>query len=126
MKRIYAFTFLLFSFFSTLLAENITIYFVNTEGWSSVKAYVWPTGGSGLVGWPGEDMKLEDFDIYGKKVYSYTFDYSKATNIIFNNGSNQTDDLIVDKDNVYYCKHYWYSDKESIPTLLDFNINGIF
>ena len=128
MKRIYAFTFLLFSFFSTLLAENITVYFVNTKGWSSVKAYVWPTGGNGLVSWPGEDMKLEDFDIYGNKVYSYTFDYSKATNIIFNNGSGiQTEDLIVDKDNVYYYSDYWYSDKESVPIPLEcININGIF
>jgi hypothetical protein len=129
MKRIYSFTLLLFSFISTLLAEDITIYFVNTEGWSSVKAYVWPTGGNGLVVWPGEDMKLEDFDLYGIKVYSYTFDYSKATNIIFNNGSseNQTEDLIVDKDNVYYFSDYWYSDKESVPILVEcININGIF
>ena len=128
MKRIYAFTFLLFSFFSTLLAENITVYFVNTKGWSSVKAYVWPTGGNGLVSWPGEDMKLEDFDIYGNKVYSYTFDYSKATNIIFNgfNGDNQTNNLTVNKEEIYYCEGVWYKNQASIPMTNNMPIYGIY
>ena len=32
-----------------------TVYFTNNENWSTVKAYVWGTGGK-IASWPGKEM----------------------------------------------------------------------
>ena len=99
MKRFFTLILLLIGIYTYSIAEDVTVYFVNTEGWSNPYAYVWPDGGDGLVTWPGEKMKK----IGDSNVYSYTFDYAKAQNIIFSNhGSPQTDDLIVNIEKTCY------------------------
>ena len=99
MKRFFTLILLLVGIYTYSIAEDVTVYFVNTEGWSTPYAYVWPDGGTGLVSWPGEKMKRMGYS----NVYSYTFDYAKAQNIIFNDyGSYQTYDLIVDKEKTCY------------------------
>ena len=67
-----------------------TIYFTNSGNWSTVNFYSWYTPADIISSaWPGDAMtKVEG------KIYSCTVP-SDAPNIIFNNGSAQTDDLVV-------------------------------
>ena len=63
------------------------IYFTNSSNWSKVNIYAWSNAGTQAGEWPGTAMtKTAD----GK----YTFTLSgEAENVIFNNGTDQTDDL---------------------------------
>ncbi len=92
--------------------NDITLYYVNSNKWAAVNGYVWPTGGAGLLDWPGAPATKTDQTVDGYDVYSYTFDATKADNIIFNNGSggdgNQTSDLAVDASKPYFYDGVWY------------------
>lgn len=83
--------------------KNITVYFENNKNWSSVYAYVW-SGSNNLASWNGTKMTYAGRSKNGYDVYSITFDYSSYSNIIFNNGSNQTVDIALDGTNnlAYY------------------------
>ncbi len=77
---------------------NTTCYFRNTEGWSSVSAYVWVEGTEDSVAkWPGQPATKVSGD-----VWSYTFP-AKYNMIIFNDGSNtnQTDDFNAVNKHIY-------------------------
>ena len=98
-----------------------TVYFVNTPGWTDVKAYAYSPANAS---WPGvaatkEAEKIGDFD-----VYSYTATEGKYANVIFNGNSGQTADLTwsegVDK---YYIHGYnkntgWYTKAEAEAILV--------
>ena len=98
-----------------------TVYFVNTPGWTNVKAYAYSPANAS---WPGvaatkEAEKIGDFD-----VYSYTATEGKYANVIFNGDGGQTADLIwsegVDK---YYIHGYngntgWYTKAEAEAILV--------
>ena len=102
---------LLFTAFN-MLAANITLYYVNSTGWSKVNAYAWKNSTQAAIAdWPGTAATKETKTMNGYDVYSYTFDSSKADRIIFNNGSggtgNQTDDLTVNTSKPYYYNGGW-------------------
>ncbi|MBR3871846.1 MAG: leucine-rich repeat protein [Paludibacteraceae bacterium] len=90
--------------------NDITLYYVNSNEWDTVNGYVWPTGGAGLLEWPGAPATKIDKTVDGFDVYSYTFDSTKADNIIFNAGSGgaQTKDLAVNAAKPYYYNGVWY------------------
>ena len=92
--------------------NDITLYYVNVDDWSTVYGYVWPTGGVGLLEWPGSPATKIDKTVDGYDVYSYTFDSSVADRIIFNNGNggvgNQTDDLTFEASKPYFYDGVWY------------------
>ena len=95
--------------------ENMTVHFVNKAGWEVVNAFVWPATGDAYKVWPGEAMtkeaeKINDFD-----VFEYTFP-ALHVNIIFNNGKDQTDDLVWDAAKPYFYDGKWYA-KEDIPAV---------
>ena len=88
-------------------ATERTVYFVNRDGWTTVKAYCWyndNTGDHYKTAWPGENM-TEAGTYDGKTLYKYTLD-TKYTHIIFNNGSggtgNQTENLEIPSDKNLY------------------------
>lgn len=64
-----------------------TVYFDNTNGWGTVKAYAWNGDGDVSAGWPGDDMTYDT----EKGLYKWTTT-GNPTKIIFNNGTNQTFD----------------------------------
>ena len=90
--------------------NDITLYYVNSNEWDTVNGYVWPTGGVGLLDWPGSPATKIDKTVDGYDVYSYTFDSTAADNIIFNAGLGgaQTKDLLVDASKPYYYNGVWY------------------
>ncbi len=77
----------------TLSGDTKTIYFDNsTKGWSKVNAYYWSASNTSMSTWPGTAMTKVEGDIYSVKVPV------EASSIIFNDGTNQTDDLSVPSD----------------------------
>ena len=75
--------------------DTRTIYFEDTDNWSTVNAYAWDAGSNALLGiWPGTAMtKVEgEENIYSIEVPT------DAVNMIFNNGSEQTADLTIPTD----------------------------
>ena len=90
--------------------NDITLYYVNSNEWDTVNGYVWPTGGVGLLDWPGSPATKTDKTVDGYEIYSYTFDATQADNIIFNNGGygSQTADLAVVASKPYYYNGVWY------------------
>ena len=70
--------------------KDMVIYFTNSGNWSKINIYSWYTGGGEITAsWPGNAMtKVKD------NVYSYSLP-ADATNVIFNNGSKQTDNLQI-------------------------------
>ncbi|MBQ9761897.1 MAG: starch-binding protein [Oscillospiraceae bacterium] len=67
-----------------------TVYFVNTANWSTVNFYCWYTP-TDIVSdaWPGTAMTHVEDNIYCCTIPE------DAPNIIFNDGSTQTDDLLL-------------------------------
>jgi alpha-amylase len=70
--------------------QGRTVYFYNSLGWKNVNIYSWYTqGGEITSSWPGDAMtKVSD------TVYMYVLP-PDAENVIFNNGSTQTSDLLL-------------------------------
>ena len=68
-----------------------TVYFINNKSWSKVNVYAWePTQNAN---WPGKAATKEAEQVAGYDVYSYTVEAGAHKNVIFNNGSAQTNDL---------------------------------
>ena len=92
-----------------------TVYFINAQNWSgTIKAYAWTS--SSNAAWPGVAMTKEAEQIGGKDVYSYTAAPGAYKNVIFNNGSTQTKDLVWQAGK-YYVVNDWYTKDEAIAKL---------
>lgn len=81
----------------TLVPEGgISVYLKKSSvsSWSNVNYYAWDNSGNSLLGdWPGTQVK-ETVSIGGNDYYVYTFPADVTSlNIIFNNGTGQTDDI---------------------------------
>ena len=93
--------------------QDRTVYFYNSNGWSHVNIYSWYTNGEEITAsWPGDAMiQVSD------KVYSYVLP-GDAENVIFNNGSTQTADLLLPEpeadQNMYdYAAGRWKNSSEA-------------
>lgn len=78
-------------------AGNSTIYFLNSDGWNEVYAYVW--GDEELLGgWPGTKAQNE-----GSGWYKISVPKEKGFNIIFNNAQGaQSGNAYIDNTNSVY------------------------
>lgn len=85
---------------------NFTVYFSKPSNWGTgIKIYYWntlPAGVIATVNWPGVNMTDN-----GNGWYSYTFTNVTSTNLIFNDGTNQTADLSRNKTG-WYMNGTWY------------------
>jgi uncharacterized protein YjdB len=86
--------------------SNFTVYFYKPSNWGTgIKIYYWnalPTGVLANATWPGVNMTDS-----GNGWYSYTFTNVTSTNLIFNDGTNQTADLSRNKTG-WYMNNTWY------------------
>lgn len=107
--------------------QGRTVYFYNSNGWKNVNIYSWYTQGSEITSsWPGDAMTK-----VSEHLYSYVLP-GDAENVIFNNGSTQTADLLLPaistNQNMYdYASGIWkaYSDEETRGSFYLFGyING--
>lgn len=115
MKRFYTLLILLVAFVSSMIAADITLYYVNSTGWSNVYAYVWDDATqTDITSYPGKKATKTTLKHNGYFIYSFTFDSSKADRIIFNNGgtttSDKTYDLVVNASKPYFYDGIWYKD----------------
>ena len=78
-----------------------TVYYKNTNNWSTVKAYYWSDSNKAMMAWPGTAMKNE-----GDGVYSIVIPEG-VQYIIFNNGQAQTDDITLQGVNKIYENGSW-------------------
>ncbi len=74
-------------------ADTYTIYCIAGDNWTHANAYMWNSNTDKASNWPGIAMTKTELTYDGRDVYEYTSDTEWA-NVIFNNGSEQTDDLI--------------------------------
>ena len=81
-----------------MMAEKVTVHYINEKGWAKVYAYVYKKGGDNIgAGWPGTECKNFETTTSGKNVATWELDLGTvaATDalIIFNggDGTNQTD-----------------------------------
>lgn len=91
------------------VASKRTIYYYNSDNWSTVYAYCWEDAvgdGNQNKGWPGESMTY-----LGGNVWKY--EYSPSSNwdkVVFNGGSDQlkTADIVLPTSNTNtYYKNGW-------------------
>ena len=75
-----------------MMAEKVTVHYINDKGWDKVCAYVYKDGVSIGDGWPGTECKTFETTASGINVATWELDLGDvaATNarIIFNCGSN--------------------------------------
>lgn len=102
------------------VVENVTVFVVNSKNWDAINAYAWFDDGittdEQLSAWPGVALQKTDMQsAYGSDVYAMSFD-SKFVSVIFNNGTQQTEDLKV-MDGQYYdlSNKAWYATLEEVP-----------
>ncbi len=94
-------------------SSDETVYFVNNQGWTTVNAYAWANDGAVQnAAWPGVAATLEAEQIAGYDVYSYTAPAGTYANVIFNDGANQTADLVWTAGK-YYVTDNWYTKEEA-------------
>lgn len=80
-----------------MMAEKVTVHYINDKGWAKVCAYVYKDGALIGDGWPGTECKTFETTASGKKVATWELDLgdvaADGARIIFNCGSNneQTD-----------------------------------
>lgn len=91
----------------TEVGEPITIYLEKESvpaSWGAVKYYAWDAEGTTLLGsWSGTTISSVE-TINGKDYYQYTFPESVTmTNIIFNDGSNQSEDVMGVTETTFFA-----------------------
>lgn len=87
-----------------------TVYYKNTNNWSTVNAYYWSDSNKSMMSWPGTVMNNEGDGVYSIEVPE------DAQYIIFNNGSEQTDDLTLQGADKIYNNGSWSDYVAEEPT----------
>ncbi len=78
-------------------SDSSKVYFMNTYGWSPVKAYFWSDANLQMMSWPGSDMQNEGGNLYSAVIPS------GANHVIFTKGddSGKTPDLDLQAGKMY-------------------------
>jgi uncharacterized protein YjdB len=97
-------------------STNFTVYFSKPSTWGTgIRIYWWAAQPAGTLAdgaWPG--VLMTDA---GSGWYSYTFTNITSTNLIFNDGTNQSADLTRNKTG-WYLNGVWYDTNPGSPILV--------
>lgn len=91
-----------------MMAETVTVHYINEEGWANVYAYVYKADAPIGDGWPGTECEAFETTASGKNVATWELDLdavaATGARIIFNNGAGaQTDTKVFPLiNNQYY------------------------
>ena len=99
------------------IIPKITLYFVNSLNWTTVKCHHWKDGGSGTT-WPGDPMEVVG-TVHGFDIYKVKFTELEHNLCIFNNDDKgkQTGNLAVQDGKYYYPEtDEWYATVAELPT----------
>ncbi len=95
-------------------ASAFTVNFYRPTSWGTgINIYWWSAQPAGILAdgtWPGVPMTNDN-----NGWYSYTFNNIDSTNLIFNDGTNQTANL-ARGSNGWYLNGVWYNTQPTIPT----------
>lgn len=84
--------------------ETYTVHFKNNEGWSNVNVYIWHTVDDTTTtyteAWPGSAMTAGEDGWYS---FEFESDVAEGMGLIFNDGTNQTGDLIFNSDKIWWA-----------------------
>ena len=102
---------------------SYTVYFVNKDSWSTIKAYAWNSDCDKNKDWSGADMTSTGKTYKGQNIYSITLN-KRYANIIFNNGSSKTGDLTLGSTNIgkMYDGSNWVD--YNVDPVVTFKANG--
>ncbi len=93
----------------TSTSGSRVVYFSSNKGWANVNAYCWSSVSNENNGtWPGVAMTYVKTNDMGEKIFSYEVPAGMDM-IIFNNGSQQTEDLSLET----YTQNGFYLDSNS-------------
>lgn len=124
MRKVFTLFIMLFGLMSSIIAKDVTVYFANSYAWTDVYAYVWSSDTGEILPWRGEPA-IKTNELYaGYEVYSYTFDYDKAQNIIFNGYNShyelyKTIDMEINLNKTLLYNGEWY--KSTLTTVFYVN-----
>lgn len=94
-------------------STSFTVHFYKPANWGTgIRIYWWATSPSGVLAdgsWPGVTMNNS-----GNGWYSHTFTNINSTNLIFNDGSNQTANLSRNSTG-WYMDGVWYNSQPGNP-----------
>ena len=79
--------------------QEVIVYYYNSLNWTTINAYSWNTSGELLGTWPGFAMTAEENGWYTIKFETGSLE---GLGLIFNNGSEQTKDIALDVEKVYF------------------------
>ena len=88
-----------------------TVYFINAKKWAKVNVYAWTTDPN--ASWPGAAATKEAEQIAGYDVYSFTANAGQYANVIFNDGTSQTPDLVWTAGKYYVIDMGWLTKEEA-------------
>lgn len=89
--------------------EGFDIYYFNDE-WENVNLYAFGESSFENAAWPGKAMTA----VEGKAGW-YTLKIpTQATFVIFNNGSAQTDNILVDVNKTFYYQGEWHTEYPAV------------
>ncbi len=77
------------------------VYYKNTNNWNEVKIYYWSDSNTGMISWPGINMENIGNDVYRAEVPT------DIGYVIFNNGSQQTENIRFEGMNKIYENGSW-------------------
>ena len=94
-----------------MFAATETVHFINAKKWAKVNVYAWTTDPN--ASWPGAAATKEAEQIAGYDVYSFTANAGQYANVIFNDGSSQTPDLVWTAGKYYVMDMGWLTKEEA-------------
>ena len=77
------------------------VYYRNTNNWSNIQIYYWSDENTGMVAWPGEQMKSLGDNVYAAELPK------DAKYVIFNNGQQQTENITLQGFGKIYDNGSW-------------------
>lgn len=86
-----------------------TVFFVNAAHWAKVNVYVWNDTENNS--WPGQAATKTTYQLQNADVYYFASVPGKYPNCIFNDGTNQTSDLVWTSGKYFY-NNKWYTREE--------------
>ena len=95
----------------SMFAATETVHFINAKKWAKVNVYAWTTDPN--ASWPGAAATKEAEQIAGYDVYSFTANAGQYANVIFNDGSSQTPDLVWTAGKYYVIDMGWLTKEEA-------------
>jgi uncharacterized protein YjdB len=104
-------------------ASTFTVHYYRPSTWgTAIKIYWWSALPAGVLAdgtWPGVAMTDEGSATW----YKYTFTNVSSTNIIFNDGTNQTPDLNRAGTNGWYYNGAWYNSQPATVAVTGVTVN---